>query len=74
MKSPRCPRCNAETEEGFLIDRGQNAARVARWAAGAPSFWLLDLLRMRGRRTLPVRSWRCRRCGHLESYAVEPAG
>jgi hypothetical protein len=55
--------------EGFLLDRSHNAVRVAQWAEGAPEYWLLRVLKMRGRRKLPVRTFRCATCGLLESYA-----
>jgi hypothetical protein len=56
--------------EGFLVDNRRQAVRVVEWAEGAPSFWFLDVLRMRGRRRLPVASWRCRKCGFLEAFAA----
>jgi len=43
--------------------------RVGHWAEGAPEFWFLRVLKMRGRRKLPIQSWRCTKCGLLESYA-----
>ncbi len=69
MKSHRCPKCSTAMETGFLIDSSHKAVRVAHWAAGEPTYWFLDILRMKGRRRLPVESWRCSRCGLLESYA-----
>jgi hypothetical protein len=68
--SERCPKCDGEMVQGFLIDLGHaNSARVSRWAEGAPqkSFWT-------GTRTpadavLPVGTFRCSTCGFLESYA-----
>ena len=69
MKRERCPKCEGEMEEGFLLDGSQHAVRVAHWAEGAPSYWFLKLLKMKGRRKLPVRTLRCRRCGFLESFA-----
>lgn len=69
MKGQRCGKCGGEMVEGFLIDSTHQAVRVAHWAEGAPSFWFLGVLRMKGRAKLPVASWRCRKCGFLESYA-----
>ncbi|MBZ5593146.1 MAG: PF20097 family protein [Acidobacteriia bacterium] len=59
-----CPKCNAEMEEGFLA--GQ---RLAVWIEGPPqkSFWLGVNVRGRERRT--IRTFRCTKCGFLESYA-----
>ncbi len=69
--SERCGKCGGTLKEGFLVDSSKNATRVAEWAEGAPQYWVLRILRMRGRRKLPVRSFRCSRCGFLESYALE---
>ena len=72
MKSPRCPKCQAKMSEGFLVDSSHQAVRVAHWAEGAPTYWALRILKMRGRRKLPIQSWRCASCGYLESFANEP--
>ena len=69
---PRCGKCGGGMKEGFLPDSHQNTARVAQWVEGAPEFWFLNILKMRGRRKLPIRSWRCQKCGYLESFAEEP--
>ena len=39
------------------------------WIEGAPekSFWIG--IKTRGRRKLKIETWRCGRCGYLESYA-----
>ena len=71
MKSVRCPKCEAKMAEGFLIDSSQQAVRVTHWAEGAPTYWFLKVLKLRGRRRLPVQTWRCASCGFLESYANE---
>lgn len=70
----RCPKCNALMEEGFLLDSNHNAARVGQWAEGAPSYWILRLLRMRGRRRLDIEAARCPKCGRLELWAPAPRG
>ncbi|MEZ5314258.1 MAG: hypothetical protein R2862_11735 [Thermoanaerobaculia bacterium] len=67
----KCEKCGGSMQEGFPVDASRHNARVGHWAEGAPSFWLLDILRMKGRRTLPIRSFRCSRCGYLEAYAKE---
>lgn len=67
----RCGKCGGAMKEGFLVDISQRISRISHWAEGAPEFWFLDILRMRGRRRLAVRSFRCSKCGFLESYAPE---
>lgn len=61
-------------KEGFLIDSAHQAIRVGHWAEGAPEYWMLRILKMKGRKKLPIRSWRCSRCGFLESYAEAVRG
>jgi hypothetical protein len=65
-----CPRCTGSMEPGFLIDVGHGQTAVPKWAAGEPhsSFWSAGL-KLRGKEQLPVTTYRCRRCGYLESYA-----
>jgi hypothetical protein len=55
---------------GYVLDHGDRGARgVAQWVAGAPekSFWMG--LTTKDRAVLPVTTFRCERCGYLESYA-----
>ena len=72
MSQPKeCLRCRGPMEPGFVIDRahGQQKA-VQQWVEGAPerSFWMG--LKTKGREQHAVRTFRCERCGYLESYAV----
>jgi Domain of unknown function (DUF6487) len=65
-----CPKCGGGMEEGFLPDRTHRGVTPASWVAGAPekSFW--SGLRLKGRAQIPLTTWRCRKCGYLESYAT----
>lgn len=70
--APRdCGRCGGSLEEGFLLDRSDSGATATHWVEGAPekSFW--TGLSLTGRRSLTLTTWRCRRCGLLESYALD---
>jgi len=66
-----CPKCAGTMERGFVLEQGHGTFAVTDWVAGEPvkSFW--TGLRIRGRTRLPMATWRCRRCGYLESYAGE---
>jgi hypothetical protein len=58
--------------EGFVIDRGDaNQAAVQKWVEGEPekSFWLG--IRTKGREKFTITTYRCDRCGYLESYAQD---
>ena len=59
-----CPKCNAEMEEGFLA-----APRVAEWIEGPAEKSLLFSVKVRERERRNVRTFRCSKCGFLESYA-----
>lgn len=59
-------------EPGFLLDRGHaNASQEQQWVQGdvERSFW--TGIKTKGREQHAVRTFRCPRCGYLESYAGE---
>ncbi|MEO6725167.1 MAG: PF20097 family protein [Blastocatellia bacterium] len=65
-----CPKCKSAMEEGFILDRGDhNIPNVSYWIEGEPekSFW--TGLKTKDRENLAVKTFRCDRCGYLESYA-----
>ena len=58
-------------ETGVLLDKGHgDALNTAEWLEGEPerSFW--TGVKTKGRERLPVRTYRCVKCGYLESYAA----
>ena len=72
MTDPKeCIRCRGRMEQGFVIDRGDhNALATQKWVEGEPerSFW--QGLKTKNKTTHAVTSFRCERCGYLESYAI----
>jgi hypothetical protein len=57
-------------EEGFVLDRADgNAVLQSTWIGGKPerSFWMG--LKVKNRPQLKVATFRCPKCGLLESYA-----
>ena len=58
-------------QEGFILDAAQNEHKVSRWIAGKPesSFWTGT--KTKGKDQYRIQSFRCSRCGYLESYARE---
>ena len=69
----RCPKCDSEMVQGFIVDFGQGPGRlVSNWVEGPPekSFWVQT--KVPTDRCIPVGSFRCSGCGFLESYA-QPA-
>ena len=71
MNAPdKCPKCAGLFDEGFLLELSHGGARSStEWVSGAPekSFWYG--LKLDGRAQYQVRTFRCRNCGVLESYA-----
>ncbi len=69
MALQSCPKCDGAMEQGFTLDLAHSAYRQAEWIAGAPekSFW--TGIKVKGKIRLPIVTWRCARCGYLESYA-----
>lgn len=54
---------------GYQVDQGYGSMSVPKWVEGEPerSYWVG--LKLKGRTQLPVTTYRCGRCGYLESYA-----
>ena len=64
-----CPKCKGDMEEGFILDVTHGHRLASHWVAGAPekSFWLG--VKVKGKRLMNVRTFRCKSCGYLESYS-----
>ena len=65
-----CPRCSGAMELGFVADKAHySVPETQKWVGGIPerSFW--SGLKMKDRAIVPVSTYRCERCGYLESYA-----
>ena len=56
-------------EPGYVIDEGYGTRTVANWVAGEPEKSIWTGLKLRGKTKVAISSYRCRRCGYLESYA-----
>jgi hypothetical protein len=66
----RCPKCNGEMVQGFIVDWHLGPRLVSTWAEGPPekAFWT-------GTKSpayedcIPVGTFSCSGCGFLEPYA-----
>jgi len=56
-------------EPGYIVDEGYGTRTVAKWIAGEAESSIWTGLKTRGKDKLDVTTYRCRRCGYLESYA-----
>lgn len=56
-------------QEGFTLDLTYGGTRVSQWVAGKPerSFWTGAKVSDKERHE--IQSYRCTKCGYLESYA-----
>ena len=74
MAEAVCPKCSGRMDEGFVLDHthGANVNLPAAWVEGQPrrSFW--TGLKLSGTVQHPITSYRCARCGYLESFAKRP--
>jgi len=57
-------------EQGFLFDRSmEEYGKATDWVEGAPETSFFFGTKTAGRERHRLISWRCPRCGYLESYA-----
>ena len=72
QKPTTCPKCSAQMETGFMIERsGGPGDRQVRWVEGEPipRAWFSGV-NTEGQKPIPVTTYRCERCGYLESFAI----
>ena len=68
LRSNGCPKCQGAMAEGFVPIDKDGMRGISTWIEGAPEkkWYGLKL----GRKTRhEIQTWRCGRCGFLESYA-----
>lgn len=68
MRSHSCPKCQGTMVEGFLLAERHGMPGVGAWAEGAPRKSWFGV--KAPKKPLEIRTWRCQRCGFLESYAT----
>ncbi len=69
--SSSCPKCGGSMAEGFVVDQGYGSAHVSTWQHGEPKKSIWFGVKQSKSDQLEVSSWRCQRCGFLESYALK---
>ena len=65
----KCPKCESQMEEGFILDNSYGARLQSEWVEGEPEVSRWTGVRLKGHEHVPVVTLRCVRCGYLESYA-----
>jgi predicted nucleic-acid-binding Zn-ribbon protein len=66
-----CEKCGTTMEEGFILDTGLGHATAGTWVEGELGSrpWAVKL---EGRQRFAIATYRCPKCGYLESYARLP--
>jgi len=67
--SDSCPKCSGKMQEGFICDQSHGGRLVSTWVEGAPERSRWTGIKLAGHKTLETRTFRCGKCGFLESYA-----
>jgi hypothetical protein len=55
--------------EGFVLDMTYGGRLASRWVAGKPEKTFLGMAKIRDKEQHFIQSFRCTKCGFLESYA-----
>ena len=65
-----CIKCHAQMEPGYVLALREGGYSKQHWYPGEPkkSFW--TGLKLNGDQLVPVQTFRCPKCGYLESYAL----
>lgn len=66
-----CGKCGGTMAVGVIIGRSHGASYPERWQKGEASVSKWWGLREDRKAQLDVQTWRCGRCGFLESYAPD---
>ncbi len=66
----QCSRCNADMEEGFLLEKADSLLSSETWVSGKPVKSYLSGLNLKGKVVYDVVTFRCSACGYLDSYAL----
>ena len=70
MPSPKCGKCGGEMREGFIPDAERSSTGITIWVADKPEFSTFGSARANGKEAYEIRTFRCVKCGFLESYAI----
>lgn len=64
-----CAKCGGPMAEGLVLDNTYGSLLQSEWLEGAPERSRWTGLKIKGKEHLPVTTFRCEKCGYLESYA-----
>ncbi len=64
-----CGKCGGQMTAGVVVDHGYGRNYPERWQPGEPTMSFWTGLHEDKKAQMDVETWRCDRCGFLESYA-----
>jgi hypothetical protein len=56
-------------QEGFILDLTYGGTRVSQWVVGKPEWSFWTGMKVGDKEKREIESYRCTKCGFLESYA-----
>jgi ribosomal protein S27AE len=66
-----CGKCGGTMAMGVVVDHSHGKSYPEQWQKGEANVSWLWGLRLDNKALLNVQTWRCNRCGFLESYAPD---
>ena len=69
MSKTTCSKCGGRMDQGWMPDARDQGPKPTVWIAGTPKKGFLGMFKVRGLTRHDIETWRCGRCGYLESYA-----
>lgn len=70
MPPSDCPKCGGRMAEGFVADYQHRNVAPSSWVEGAPRRSLFRTAKFPKSAKHTVATYRCERCGYLESFAA----
>jgi predicted nucleic-acid-binding Zn-ribbon protein len=64
-----CPKCSHYMDKGIVVDFTHGGSMQSQWAEGEPERSIWTGLKLKGKEKHMITTYRCSRCGYLESYA-----
>ena len=69
MRSHNCPKCQGSMSVGFATVATDSGSKPVNWVEGEPVRNMWGWLKLGKKAKREIQTWRCARCGFLESYA-----
>ena len=72
MRTPTtCTKCGGTLTAGFIVDQGDSGiAHASQWQGGEPRRTWYGGIKLPEGEQVKLTTYRCDRCGYLESYAL----